>query len=85
MGNIGGFFNNPSKATKAFFNNPVKIIDNDINKFLNHPKNPTIEQRQHMDKCFDLYLDQNINHADKNRSAKEMLGILNYRRCNNNI
>ena len=28
-----GFFNNPRKATKAFFKDPVKIINNDISNF----------------------------------------------------
>jgi hypothetical protein len=77
-----GFFNKPFKATKAFISNPVKIINNDVDKMLGHKKNPTQEDIKREEECFKLHLDNSYNPADRKQTAKRVNDIVGYAHCN---
>ena len=82
MGNGGGFFNKPGKAIKGFISNPIGKIDNDINKMLNIQKNPTPEQQQCYDKCFDSSYSTNPDFDDKKKHNKMISENFAFSHCN---
>ena len=57
-----GFFNNPRKATKAFFKSPVRIVNNDISNFEKAVGIPTGIDAE---KVFYKALTKGANHAIK--------------------
>jgi len=78
-----GFFDKPFKATKAFVNNPGKVISNDFNNAFNVAKNPTPAVAACQSACFDQTVGvPNLNVTDKKYVPKEIGTMYNYSSCN---
>lgn len=83
MGNNGsGFFGNPGKAFSGFMSDPLGKIGNDLDKLTNVQKNPTPQQEQCYDKCFDLAYDGDPSFTDKRRNEKLIGQNILYSHCN---
>ena len=78
-----GFFNKPGKAFKAFCNDPIGKLHNDLNNMTTPPPQQTSAQKQCRSDCFDLHHGgpPNANFSDKNYGLKDGLNVIGYYNC----
>lgn len=82
MGNGSGFFGNPSKAFKGFVNDPIGKITTDLDKISNVKRNPTPQQQECYDKCYDHNFNNNISPTDKKKNALDLTYVASFAHCN---